>query len=74
MTSLLGGGVLGDSLGSLTDGMLGELTGQKKTDSSLDLTAGDGGLLVVVSQTGSFTGNTLEDIVDEAVHDAHGTA
>ena len=26
---LLGGGVLGDSLGSLTDGMLGELTGQK---------------------------------------------
>lgn len=28
-TSLLGGGVLGDSLGSFTDGVLGELAGQE---------------------------------------------
>ncbi len=54
--------------------MLGQLTGQEETDCGLDLSAGDGGLLVVVSQAGSLGGNTLEDVVDEAVHDAHGTA
>ena len=40
--SLLGAGVLGDSLGSLRDGVLGQLTGQEEPDSSLDLTRGDG--------------------------------
>ena len=54
--------------------MLGQLTGQKESDCGLDFTAGDGGLLVVVGQAGSLGGNTLEDVVDEAVHDAHGTA
>ena len=40
--SLLAAGVLGDSLGTLADGVLGEFTGQKETDSGLDLSAGDG--------------------------------
>ena len=35
--SLLGAGVFGDGLGSLRNGVLGELTGQEKTDGSLDL-------------------------------------
>lgn len=52
--------------------MLGELTGQEKTDSGLDLPAGDGGALVVVSETAGLGGDALEDVVDEAVHDAHG--
>ena len=38
---LLGAGVLGDSLGSLRDGVLGQLSGKKKPDSSLDLPGGD---------------------------------
>ena len=71
---LLGAGVLGDSLGSLRDGVLGQLSGQDQTDGGLDFPAGDGGTLVVVGKTGSFTGNTLEDIVDEGVHDAHSFA
>ena len=71
---LLGAGVLGDGLGSLRDGVLGQLSGQDQTDGGLDFPAGDGGTLVVVGKTGSFTGNTLEDIVDERVHDTHGFA
>ena len=71
---LLGAGVLGDSLGSLRDGVLGQLSGQDETDGGLDFAAGDGGTLVVVGKLGSFTGDTLEDIVDKGVHDAHSLA
>jgi hypothetical protein len=71
---LLGASVLGDGLGALGDGVLGELTGKQEADSSLDLAAGDGGLLVVLGKTGSLAGNALEDVVDERVHDAHGLA
>ena len=38
---LLGAGVLGDSLGSLRDGVLGQLSGQDQTDGGLDFPAGD---------------------------------
>ena len=70
--NLLGAGVLGDSLGSLRDGVLGQLTGQEEPDSSLDFTRGDGGPLVVVSKTGSLSSNSLKEIIDKRVHDAHG--
>ena len=62
---LLGAGVLGDSLGSLGDGVLGELTGEEEPDGGLDLTGGDGGPLVVVSQTAGLSSDSLEEIVDE---------
>ena len=54
--------------------MLGQFTGQQKTDCSLDLSAGDGGPLVVVGQTGSLSGNAFKDVIDKAVHDGHGLA
>ena len=69
---LLGAGVFGDSLGTFRDGVFGQFTGQQKPDGSLDLPGGDGGSLVVVSKTGSFSSDTFEDIIDEGVHDAHG--
>ena len=69
---LLGAGVFGDGLGTFRDGMFGQFTGQQKPDGGLDLPGGDGGSLVVVSKTGSFSSDTFEDIVDEGVHDAHG--
>ena len=72
--SLLAAGVLGHSLGSLRHGVLGQLTGQQETDSSLDLSAGDGGAVVVVGQAGSLSSDALEDVVDKAVHDGHGLA
>ena len=74
MVKLLGAGVLGDGLGSLRDSVLGQLSGKEKPDSSLDLPGGDGGPLVVVSQTGSLSSNTLKDVIDKRVHDAHGLA
>ena len=42
MCSLLAAGVLGDGFGSLRDGVLGQFTGQEKTDGSLDFSAGNG--------------------------------
>ena len=69
---LLGGCVLGDSLGALRDGMLGQFTGQQEAHGRLDLPGGDGGPLFVVGQTGSLGGDALEDVVDEGVHDGHG--
>ena len=70
--SLLGAGVLGDSLGTFRDSVLGKLTREEKPDSSLDFPGGDGGPLVVVSKTASFGSDALEEIVDKGVHDAHG--
>jgi hypothetical protein len=52
--------------------VLGQLSGEEETDSSLDFPRGDGGPLVVVRQTGGLRSNTLEDVVDEGVHDGHG--
>jgi len=71
---LLGAGVLGDCLGALGHGVLSQLTGEKETDGGLDLSGGDCGPTVVVSQTASLGSNTLEDVIDERVHDAHGLA
>ena len=40
--------------------MLGELTREEEPDSGLDLARGDGGPLVVVSQTGGLGTDSLE--------------
>ena len=52
--------------------MLGELTREEESDSGLDLARGDGGPLVVVSESAGLSSDPLEQIVDERVHDAHG--
>ena len=70
----LAAGVLGDGLGALADGVLGQLPRQQQAHGRLDLAAGDGGALVVVGQAGGLGGDPLEDVVDEAVHDGHGLA
>ncbi len=70
--SLLGAGVLGDGLGSLRDGVLGQFSGKEEPDRGLDLPRGDGGPLVVVGKAGGLGSNPLEDVVDKGVHDAHG--
>ena len=71
---LLGGGVLGDSLGALRDGVLGQLAGEEETDGGLDLAGRDGGALVVVGETAGLGGDALEDVVYEGVHNAHSFA
>ena len=69
---LLGASVLGDSLGTLGDSVLGKLSGEEEPDSGLDLPRGDGGPLVVVCKTAGLSSNTLKQVVDKRVHDAHG--
>lgn len=68
---LFGTIVLGNSLDTIRDGMLGELTREDQTNGSLDLFAGDGGALVVSGNLAGLSGNTLEDVIDKAVHDGH---
>lgn len=72
--NLLGAGVFGHSLGTLADGVLGQLSGEEQTNGSLDFPTGDGAALVVVGQTRGFGSNALENVVDKAVHDRHGLA
>ena len=68
-----GAGVLGDSLGSLGESVLGELSWEDELDSRLDLLGGEGVLLVVSDELSGLGGDLLEDIVDEGVHDGHGS-
>ena len=72
MFDLLGGGVFGYSLGSFRYGVFGQFSGKEKSDSGLDFPRCDGGPLVVMSKTGCFSSNALEDVIDKGVHDAHG--
>lgn len=67
-------GVFGDGLGPFTDGVLRQFTGQQQPDGRLDLPGGDRGAFVVMCQTGSFGGDTFEDVVHERIHDRHGLA
>ena len=71
---LLGAGVLGDGLGALADGVLGQLAGKQQADGRLDLATRDRRAAVVVRQTRRLGGDALEDVVDERVHDRHGLA
>ncbi|KAG8509275.1 E3 ubiquitin-protein ligase TRIM17, partial [Galemys pyrenaicus] len=68
----LGAGVLGDGLGALGHGVLGQLAGQQQAHGRLHLPRRDGRALVVVRQARRLAGDALEDVVDERVHDAHG--
>ena len=65
----LGGGELSHGLGALRHGMLGELAGEDKADSGLDLARGHSRLLVVARQLGSLGGNLLKNVCDEGVED-----
>ena len=67
----LGGGELGDGLGALRDSVLGKLSGEHEADGGLDLPGGKGGLLVVLGELSGLSGDALEDVVDEGVHDGH---
>ena len=64
-------GELGDSLGSFTDCVLGQLTGQKESDCGLDLSGRQSLLLVVSNQFRGLAADLLEQVVDKAVHDGH---
>ena len=53
--------------------MLGEFSGEEEAHGGLDLSGGEGVLLVVSNELGGLEGDLLEDVVDERVHDVHGS-
>ncbi len=61
-----------DGLGTLNDSVLSKFSGEEELDCGLDFPGGEGVLLVVSDQLGGLEGNSLEDVVDEGVHDGHG--
>ena len=68
----LGRGELGDGLGSLGYGVLGQLAGEDQAHSGLDLAGGDSGLLGIASELSGLGGDLVKHVVDEGVEDAHG--
>ena len=53
--------------------MLGELTWKEESDSGLDLSGGESVLLVISNELGGLDGDLFVDVVDERVHDGHGS-
>ena len=51
--------------------MLGQFPREVQPHSSLNFTAGYRVLFVVVSKAGGLDGDSLKDVVNEGVHDAH---
>ncbi|CAH0371985.1 unnamed protein product, partial [Pelagomonas calceolata] len=62
---------LGDGLGALGDGVLGELAREHEADGRLDFAGRERRLLGEAAQLGGLEGDALEDVVDERVHDRH---
>ena len=52
--------------------MLGQLSREEESDSCLDLSRRQCLLLVVSNELNSLLRDTVEDVVDERVHDSHG--
>ena len=61
----------GHSLGTLTDSVLGQFSGEHQSHSGLNLTRRHGSFLVDGGQLSGFRSNALEDVVDERVHNRH---
>ena len=73
-TVLLATGIFRHGFRSLADSVFSQFSGQEQTNGSLDFPRRNSRLLVVMSELGSFAGNSLEDIIDEGVHDTHSFA
>ena len=52
--------------------MSGEFSGEDELDSRLDLTGRESSSLVEPDELGSLSGDSVESVVDEGVHDVHG--
>ena len=52
--------------------MSGQLSGEDELDGRLDLAGRKSSSLVESDELGSFSGDSVEGVVDEGVHDVHG--
>ena len=64
--------VLGDGLGSLRNGVSGQLSGEDELDGGLNLPRAESSPLVEADELGALGGDAVEGVVDEGVHDVHG--
>jgi len=64
--------VFGDGFSSFRDGVSGEFSWEDELDSWLDLTRWESSSLVESNELWSFSGDSVESVVDERVHDVHG--
>jgi len=64
--------VFGDGFGSFWDGMSCEFSGEDELNSRLDFAGRKSSSLVESDELGSFSGNSVEGIMNEWVHDVHG--
>ena len=64
--------IFGDGLGAFRDGVSGQLSGEDELDGRLNLSGRESSSLVESDELGSFSGNSVEGVVDEGVHDVHG--
>ena len=72
-SSLLGALVLGHSLGSFGDGVLGEFSGKDETNGGLDAPSIHGLFPVVLDELSGLAGDSVEGVADEGVEDGHGS-
>ena len=64
--------VFGDSFSSFRNSVSSEFSGEDELDSRLNLSGWKSSSLVESDEFGSFSGDSVEGIVDEGVHDVHG--
>ena len=53
--------------------MLGEFSWKDESDGRLDFSGGEGVFLIISNELGGLGSDLLEDVVDEGVHDGHGS-
>jgi hypothetical protein len=71
--NLLGRSIFGHGFGAFRDGVFGELTWESEADCGLNFSGAQGGSLVVADEFAGLNRDALEGIVDEGVHDGHGS-
>ena len=64
--------VFGDGLGSFWNSVSGEFPREDKLNSGLDFSGWESSSFVESNELWTFGGNSVEDIVNEGVHDVHG--
>ena len=63
--------VFSDGFSPFRHSMSGQFSGKNKFDSTLNFSRGESSSLVESNQLGSFSGNSVESIMNERVHDVH---
>jgi hypothetical protein len=64
--------IFGDCFSSFGNGVSSKFSGEDEFDSGLNLSGRQSSSLVESDQLGSLSGDSVEGVVDEGVHDVHG--